>query len=597
MADDVDAPLTLDAMLRLTARLHGEVTAYVDCGPPAASVTWGELSQRVQDAAAGLVALGLQHGDRVAICAENGIDWLLAYHAIVAAGGVGVLVYFDLKPPEIREQVRRPESRFLVALAGVLSRLGDDVGGVERVLLAGPSSVESALHVGALAVMATAESRDALARHAPAPDDGVAMIYTSGTSGGAKGVKLSHRNFLTDARAAHAALDFGPTDRILLVLPLHHAMPFIAAVVLACVVGAGFVIENDLRRVRDRLQEHHPTIFFGVPALYEIVYRNLLARAEAEGRLETLLAWQARLRRVKALTGVNLAPVLFRPIHHALGGRLRFLVSGGAALSPQTARDFFSLGLPLIQGWGMTEAGPAVAVQRFSSRRFRTTPYYERHAGSVGPVLPGMEVRLIDVPEKGIRVATSGEGEVIVRGPNVFQGYWQAEDATREALVDGWLRTGDLARIERDGSIYLTGRSKYIIVLESGEKVHPDELEDNLARSELISDICIVGRRERDRTQVAAVVYPEPEAVQRRLASTGDAVDEASLRRVVGAEVERLGRELAQYKRVSRVELADGPLPKTPLQKMPAGASSRPTTSTSRAGCARSLTCRMRSDV
>jgi long-chain acyl-CoA synthetase len=560
--------LTLDAALLSTARRFADNIAYVECGMPDRTLTWAQVSTLVRSTAAGLVAMGLARGDRVAICAENSIDWIVAYHATVAAGGVGVLVYYDLKPSEIREQVRRPASKFLVASPGVLEKLGEDLGGVEQVIVTGSHDHRPSL--SQVASHATDEHREELTHRAPLADDLAAIIYTSGTTGGAKGVMLSHRNFVTDAQAVRDVLHFSVDDRVLLVLPLHHSMPFIATIVLAGLVGASFVIENDLRRVRDRLQQYKPTIFFGVPALYDLMYRNLLARAESEGRLAKLEKALKYIGAVKRLTGVNLAPTVLRPIQHALGGKLRFMVSGGAALSPQTQRNFLALGLCLIQGWGMTEAGPAVAVQPFSARRFKYTKYYEDHIGSVGPALPGVEVRLIDVPEKGIRVATGGEGEVIVRGPNVFRGYWQAEDATHEALVDGWLRTGDLGRIDRDGNIYLTGRSKYIIVLESGEKVHPDELEDNLTASDIIEDAVIVPRTERDKTIVAAVIYPNVEAVKAQVAGDG-ALDEAALRRLVQGEVDRRGRELAAYKRVARVELVDAPLPKTALRKVARG--------------------------
>jgi long-chain acyl-CoA synthetase len=181
-------------------------------------------------------------------------------------------------------------------------------------------------------------------------------------------------------------------------------------------------------------------------------------------------------------------------------------------------------------------------------------------------------VRLIDVPEKDIRVAVGGEGEVIARGDNVFMGYWQAEDLTREAKLDGWLRTGDLGRIEGDGSIYLTGRSKYVIVLDSGEKVHPDELEAKLSESDLLHDVCVLGRPGRDnKTQVAAVVHANVEVARRRAEQAGVELTEDTLRRWVASDVERLGRDLAAYKRISRVELTDSPLPKTPLQKVARG--------------------------
>jgi long-chain acyl-CoA synthetase len=572
---DIERPLTIPEALQGAARRFANRTAYVEGGAGTRhSITWAELDRLAHETAAGLIALGLQRGDRVAVCAQNSIDWIAAYLATVLAGGVGVLVYYDLKAPEIEEQVRRPLCRMLIASQEVIGKLPAGIEGVSTMIAIGAAGGSQGgarkggpLPFASVGVKATAQSRRLLEARAPAPDDLAAVIYTSGTTGGAKGVMLSHRNFLSNGHGVIEALDVGADDCVLLVLPLHHSMPFLATIILPPLVGARFVIENDLRRIRDRMQEYKPTIFFGVPALFEIVYRNVLARAEAEGRLETLQAWLKRGRLVKRLTGINIGPLLFRQVHKALGGRLRFLYSGGAALNPQTARDFFALGLPLLQGWGMTEASPAVAFQRFSPRRFRFTRYYEEHAGSVGPPVPGVEVRLIDVPEKDIRVGVSGEGEVIVRGDNVFQGYWEAPEATREAKLDGWLRTGDLGRIDGEGNIYLTGRSKYVIVLESGEKVHPDELEDKLRENPLLADVCIVGRKAGDKTLVTAVVYPSIEAAREHNAAD----DEASLRKLVEAEVDRLSKQLAAYKRVSRVELTDEPLPKTVLQKVARG--------------------------
>lgn len=572
--ETTERPLTLPEALALAAQRFPGRPAYIE---PAArrSVTWGELARLVQDAAAGFVALGLERGDRVAICAPNSIDWIVAYLAVVSAGGVGVLVYYDLKVAEIAEQVSRPRCRFLIASEEVLAELATLPAHVEAVLVigaaaSGPGRLD-ALSFSGLATKATAEGRAALPSLAPAPDDMAVIIYTSGTTGGAKGVMLSHRNFLVTAHATIEALKLTGRDVVLLVLPLHHSMPFFAAVALPGLVGALFVIENDLRRIRDRLREHRPTVFFGVPALYELMYRNLLARAEAEGHLATLQAWQRRLRRIKRLTGVNLAPLVFRQVHQALGGRLRFLVSGGAALKRETALDFFSLGLPLLQGWGMSEAAAAVTVQRFSRARFLFSRYYERHAGSVGPPLPGVELRLIDVPEKGISVAESGEGEIILRGANVFLGYWEAPAETQAAMLDGWLRTGDLGRIDKEGNLYITGRSKYIIVLESGEKVYPDEVEEKLRESALIEDVCVLGRAARGKTQVTAVIYPNVEATRQEAARRGLAPTADDVRRLVAAEVDRLGRGLAAYKRVVHIELSDQPLPKTALQKVARG--------------------------
>jgi long-chain acyl-CoA synthetase len=572
--DDVEVPRTVPEALTRAAAVFGANAAYVEGGGARAGVlTWAGLSRRAQDVAAGLISLGLNPGDRVAICAENCIDWLVAFHATVAANACVTLVYYGLKSDEIEEQIRRPGSRFLFASESVLRKFAGDGPPVERTILIGPSREPELgfLSLDAVAGAATAADRETLASRAPAPDDLAAIVYTSGTTGGPKGVMLSHRNLVSSAQSAIVALNLTSSDSALLVLPLHHSLAFTVAAILPPLIGGTIVLENDLRRLRERLREHRPTIFFGVPALFELMYRGILARAEAEGRLGRMQAWQARVQAVKRLTGVNIGPLVFRELHQAFGGRIRFLVSGAAALKPQTQLDFLSLGLPLIQGCGVTEVSSALAVQRFSKRRLLFTRYYENHTGSVGQALPGVEVSLIDVPEKDIHVATDGEGELVVRGPSVFLGYWQAPEATSAAMADGWVRTGDLARIDNDGNIYLTGRVKFIIVLDSGEKVYPDEVEEKLEQSDLIEDVCVTGRRSRDKTVVTAVIYPNVEAVQARLQADGAVPDGPAVERMIAEEVERLSKTLADYKRVARLELADEPLPKTAVRKVARG--------------------------
>jgi long-chain acyl-CoA synthetase len=563
-----EPPLTLpQAIDRTAARLPDKVAYIQGGGAGRNEITWLQLGERSRATAAGFITLGLYPGDRVAICAENSIDWIVAANAIARAGGISVLVYFELKPEEIVRQVSWARCRYLIASAEVLAKLGDAKTGAEAVISL-DEPVPGTIPFGRLGEMAAEAPGDVTDATAPQPDDVAVIVYTSGTTSGAKGVMLTHRNLLSNASAAAETFDLGPDDSTLLVLPLHHALPFLAAAVLVPLIGGTVVIENDLRRIRDRLQEHSPTVFFGVPALYELMYRNVIARAEAEGRLSKLRRAQRALRLMKRLTGVNLAPVVFRQVHQALGGKLRFMVSGGAALNPQTMLDFSCLGLPLLQGWGMSEASPAIAAQRFSPWRFRFTNYYEKHAGSVGPPLPGIEVKLIDVPGKDIRVSERGEGEVCVRGPSVFAGYWGAEEETRAAIVDGWLHTGDVGRIDKQGNIYLTGRSKYIIVLGSGEKVFPDEVEATLQQSPLLADVVVVEREARGKPQVAALVYPDVEVARERSAP----LDEEELRRMVADDVDRRCREMAAYKRVTVIELTDSPLPKTPLRKVARGA-------------------------
>ena len=587
-ADPVEAllrtsltPFTIPEMVADAAARFGPKVAYqhkVD--GQWQRVTFEQLWRQANDFAAGLIALGHQQGDRVAICSENGLPWVTGYMGTAIAGGVGVPLYYELKNGEIEEMLKRCGARFLVASTKVLDRLGERPGGIENVIVIGASAGRQGqpprflrrarpglLPFDQVADQATPDSRAALAQRRVQPDDLASIVFTSGTTGGMKGVTLTHKNFMSNLESVRRSLQFDERDRLVLVLPMHHALPFIIAV--ACFAfGGELTFENDLLRVRDRVAETKPTIFLGVPALFEQMYRAIVRRAEAEGRLEMFERGLRVVDVAKRRTGVNLGKLVFREVHQQLGGQLRFMLSGGAALKPEVARNFFRLGLPVLQGWGLTEAAPVVAVQRWVPRKFFFSNYYEDHIGAVGQPLDGIEVKLIDVPEKEIYVHLHHEGELIVRGPNVFPGYWQSPDDTAAAKAGEWLRTGDLGRIDEEGNIWITGRSKYVIVLDSGEKVVPDELEEYLGRSELLGDICVLARRNRDKTQVGAIIYPNPEATLKRMKERGLPANEASVRVLVQEELDRSIRELAPYKRVSDLTLSDEPLPKTAIQKV-----------------------------
>ena len=578
--------MTIPAMLEETVRRRERKLAFqMKIGREYQGLTYGELDQQSRAFASGLIAFGLRPGDRVAIVCENSLEWIVAYLGLSRAGGVGVPIYYDLKPPEIEEALRRAQVRFIVASAKVLPKIPERLPEMETIFVVGEdggaadlkSSFAGFLHrrprarvmpFAAVAAETTAASDAALAATTVQPDDLASIVFTSGTTGGAKGVMLTHRNFVSDCMTVPNAMPVSAKDRVLLVLPLHHCYPFTIEFLLPMLVGATVVLENDLVRVRDRMAETHPTLFAGVPAMYDLMFRAIRAQAETQGRGRTFDRALSLVASIKERTGVNLGHLVFREVHTRLGGNLRFLASGGAALNPDTARNFHLLGLPILQGWGLTETAPLVTGQRFYASRFRFTNYYERQLGSVGKPLPGIEVGLIDVPEKEIYVRLHDEGELTVRGDNVMPGYWKAEAETRAVKIGDWFRTGDVGRIDRQGNVYITGRSKYVIVLDSGEKVHPDEVEGKLQASPIIEDVAVVARNVRGRTQVSCVVYPNYAAASERLVSAGQTVDEASLRALVETEIDSLEQGLAPYKRTTECLITDTPLPKTSIRKI-----------------------------
>ena len=571
--------LTIPLIMDEAARRFESKTAFqIKAGREFKKLTYGELRQRARAFGSALLAMGLKRGDGVGIVCENGLEWIVAYLGISCAGGIAVPVYYDLKAQEIDDALRRADARFAVVSDKVLPKVSDHL---ETLFVVGPGAEARSASGGlfrrarARALpfeeafsLATHESDAALATTVVEPEDLASIVYTSGTTGGAKGVMLSHRNFMSNVEAVPKALTVSPRDSILLLLPLHHCYPFTVEFLLPLSVGAMVTIENDLVRVRDRLAEVKPTVFAGVPALLDIMSRAIRAQADAQGRGQTFQKGLDIVRRVKQRTGVNIGPIVFRELHQRLGGNLRFVASGGAALNPDTALSFQLLGLPVLQGWGLTETSPIICAQRFYPGRFRFTNYYERQLGTVGKALPGVDVDLVDVPEKGIYVKLHGEGELIARGPNVMKGYWKAEAETKAAMIGEWFRTGDVGRIDKDGYVFITGRSKYVIVLDSGEKVHPDEVEDRLQRSPVIEDVCVVSRKVRDKTQMWAIVYPNQAAIAERLAADNREVDEPALRALVESEVDTLEGTLAPYKRTSHLVLTDAPLPKTALRKV-----------------------------
>jgi long-chain acyl-CoA synthetase len=402
---------------------------------------------------------------------ENGLPWIVGYLGSSMAGGVGVPLYTELKAPEAEALVKRSGAKILIASAKVLQKLGDSAAGAATVIEVGeaggrePRSGQPPrfLRRGKPGwipfdqVAASPEHRAELDKRRVEPDDLASIVFTSGTTGGMKGVMLTHKNLTSNIESMRRSIPLDDKDRIVLVLPLHHAFPFIIFVA-AIAIGGEVTFENDLLRVRDRLKEIKPTMFLGVPALFEQMYRAVVRRAESEGRLEMFERGLRVVDVAKRRTGVNLGKLVFREIHQQLGGQIRFLVSGGAALNPEIARNFYRLGFILMQGWGLSEASPAVATIRYLPRKFLFSNYYEEHAGSVGQPMDGVQVQLIDVPEKEIYVHLHKQGELVVRGPNVFAGYWQAPEETAQAKAGEWLRTGDLGRIDDEGNIWITGR-------------------------------------------------------------------------------------------------------------------------------------------
>jgi long-chain acyl-CoA synthetase len=479
--------------------------------------TYDDLDLRSARMAAALAAAGVESGDRVAILSEPGAGWAAAFLGILRRGAVAV----PLDPKLTAEELDRLGDRSRLAAAVVSpSHRGRGPG---RVPVLDPPALDPP------APAPTGEPGAEVERELQDP---AVLVWTSGSTGEPKGVLLSFANLAYVVDRSRAVQGTGPDARWLSVLPPNHLLELCCGLLPALAAGsttyvAGSIVPGDLAAM---MRQAEITQMVVVPMVARMFKRHI----ELAGRRRRFLG--AYLRAAGRLAGIvgsaRARRLLFAPVHRRLGGRLRSFYCGGAPLDPAIVTFFDRLGIGVYQGYGLTETAPSVSMN---------SPGHNR-AGSVGRPLPGTEVRI------------GPDGEILVRGPGVMLGYWEDEAGTREAIDrHGWLHTGDLGHIDGDGYLYVTGRAKSMIVLDTGKKVQPEEVETALARSDRFSEVCVVGwqgaRGADGRTgeTVCAVVVPAAPMSQ------SDATE----------EVRRLTTGLAGYKRPTVVRVHQGELPKT----------------------------------
>ena len=440
-------------------------------------VSAGDLAVLVGRWQAAFVTMGLSAGDRVAVCLKNGIDWVAIDLAALGLGLVVVPLYVDDNPDNVVWCIGNAEAKLLVLdnskMADALSRTWSALPPL-YVLRRGPGDPSSSVDSLLPATAAPPEFRSL-------PESSLATIcYTSGTSGRPKGVMLSHGNIIANVASCQKTGMAHANDVFLSILPLSHMFERTGGYYFPLSIGARVVYARGVAQAAEDLASQAPTVMFAVPRIFEkfkaridqtlnrsAVKRWLFAQCTERG-------WRLEQRNASALDAwatPALRALVAKPVLARLGGRLRLTVVGGAALDPGLARVFIGLGLPMLQGYGMTEASPVISVNRDDNN----------DPDSVGPPLPGVEVKL-------------GEGgELLARGGNVMLGYWRNDEATRAAIdADGWLHTGDVAEV-RDNRVYIRGRLKDIVVMSNGEKVPPHDIEFALLRDPVFEQVMVVG--------------------------------------------------------------------------------------------------------
>ena len=563
-------------------RSGGQPAQMVKRGGRWHTLTWAEVGERVRELALGLLALRRIRGETVALLSRSRAEWVQADFAIISAGCVTVPIYPTYTPEQIAYLVNDSESRTLVLedpaqLVKVLEARAS-MPALERiVVIEGYEGRDPAVLTWEGLRRLGRDSEAALKRlladrlASARPEDVATIVYTSGTTGPAKGVVQTHRNHMAALGATAEVAPVRPGDVHLLFLPLAHAFARLEAF-MGVYCGLTTAFAESLDKLAENIREVRPHFIVAVPRVYEKVQARVLASGEAGSPIQRkIFAWALQIGREASRlttarqpipTGLRLKRavahrLVFEKLHQALGGRLRFAVSGGAPLPPEIAGFFHAAGLLILEGYGLTESCPVLAFNRMDHWKF----------GSVGRAMPGVDLKI------------APDGEILARGANVTtRGYWKKPEATAETFdPDGWLRTGDVGRMDEDGFLFITDRKKDLIVTSGGINIAPQIIENLLRGDPLVSQAMVYGDR---RPYPVALVSVEREALGRFARDRGLlSTDYAQLTRHpevvdrVRRIVEEKNARLPSYARIKKVAVLPADLSEetgelTPTQKV-----------------------------
>ena len=544
---------TVPEMVRITAERYPERNCLTAFSPERVTLTYSETLQRVETLAAWLYEQGVRAGDKVAVSGKNSPEWAVAYLGAMFAGAVAVPIDYALHNEEIENLLKASSPKFFFIdeerlsffaekRVHALSLDGKD-GGVYSLI---PKNKEAALAAITL----------------PSEGDMAALLFTSGTMGKPKGVMLSHKNLVSDCYIAQSNMNIYHTDVFYAILPIHHAYTMLAVFIEALSVGAEIVFGKSMAATKmlQELKAGQVTMLLGVPLLFNKLLAGIMKGIRAKGAVVYALirGLMSLSYLAKKVFGVNLGKKLFKGIlEKASLGTIRIAISGGGSLAPSVFRAYNQLGVDFVQGYGLTETSPIITLN----------PTFDFRVESVGKdFYPNMEIKILNPDE-------TGTGEIAVKGPMVMMGYYNDPSATADIFTaDGYLKTGDIGRIDDDHYVYLCGRAKSMIVTEGGKNVFPEEIE-NLFQLyyDDIEQIAICGYIMDENLKsegVEAKVYPSDELFKRLNVVRGESASLDYVHGVIDPIVDKVNRQLQPYQRITKITILDKPLEMTTTKKV-----------------------------
>ena len=520
-------------------------------------ITHREFRDEIKQLGTSLVDLGLKD-KRIAVISENRYEWGVAYLSVVTGTGIVVpldkslpdneiesliirseveAIFYSSKYNEIMSKIQKEENTKLKYFISMDLDKKDETNNIysqKELIAKGKKLIE-----------------EGNTRFLDAKIDNEKMgimLFTSGTTSQSKAVMLSHKNICTNVMDIRNIFELDETDIFLSFLPLHHTFECTVGFLYPISIGAAIAFCDGIRHIAENLKEYEITAMISVPILFENMYKRVMKTIEKQGKLEKVKKG-IKISQFLLKFKIDIRKKLFKEIHNNLGGKIRVLVAGGAALDKETEKGFNELGFNVLQGYGLTETSPVIAAELTHCRRL----------GSIGKRFPSLEVKIEDSDNQGV-------GELMAKGPTVMLGYYNNEEATKETLEpDGWIHTGDLARIDKDGFIYIAGRKKDVIVLKNGKNIYPEELEALINKIEGVKESFVYGRPEEDGDyKICTKILYDVDVMKEKYNTT----DEEKVRDILWAEIKKLNKTMPAYKYIRDMILTQEEFIKTTTLKI-----------------------------
>ena len=547
----------LKDMLKKSGEKYGDRPAYIyktDEPGKFKEITHKEFRDDINNFGTALINLGLKD-KRIAVISENRYEWGVAY--LATATGVGIIVPLDKALPDneieslmIRSEIeaivysnkydkimneikdkKNTNVKFFISMD--LDKKENDIYSQKELLEKGKELIESG-------------NTEFLNAEIDNETMGI-MLFTSGTTAMSKAVMLSHKNICSNLMDITSVIKLTDKDRMLSFLPLHHTFECTVGFLYPISIGASIAFCEGIRHIADNVKEFQITAMISVPILYESIYKRIIKGIEKKGKLDDVKKG-IKISKFFLKFGIDIRRKVFKEIHENLGGKARLFVAGGAALDPEAEEGFNNFGIKMLQGYGLTESSPVIAAEDDKYQKL----------GSIGKAFPSLEVKIDEPDEEGI-------GELLAKGPSIMLGYYNNEEATKETLEDGWLHTGDLAKIDDEGYIFISGRKKFVIVLKNGKNIYPEELETLVNKIEGVKESFVYGKPEDDGDyKICCKIVYDKDLVK----SHYKVSDEQEIKEALWQEVKKVNKTMPAYKYIREISVTEKELIKTTTQKI-----------------------------